>query len=162
MPLKMPRHTGGTPLETLLRPSGLQNMNAQQQLLQYNKLVQMRSELAQRNREDNAMREFQRMAGAGAFPTQPDEDRFNLEQARRLEMSDVLLQERPFSADPAGGFTVSGAERAGARTQARRAGMGRPAPPAAQPGVPPPPPPVGPRRRGGLGLAGIFRTPGAT
>ena len=63
MPLKMPRHTGGTPLETLLRPSGLQNMNATQQ---YNKLVTMRSELAQRNREDNAMREFQRMAGASA------------------------------------------------------------------------------------------------
>ena len=82
MPLKMPRHTGGTPLETLLRPSGLQNMNAQQQ---YNKLVQMRAELAQRNREDNAMREFQRMAGAGALPTENEEVPFNREQARRLE-----------------------------------------------------------------------------
>ena len=33
MPLKMPKHTGGGSLENLLRPSGLQAMNAAQQLL---------------------------------------------------------------------------------------------------------------------------------
>ena len=44
MPLKMPRHTGGASLENLLRPSGLQAMNAQQQ---YQKLVSMRAQAAQ-------------------------------------------------------------------------------------------------------------------
>ena len=38
-------------------------MNAAQQ---YQKLVSMRAQSAQMQREDNAMREFQRMSGAGA------------------------------------------------------------------------------------------------
>ena len=63
MPLKLPRHYSDGSLENLLRPSGLQNMNAQQQ---YQKLVSMRAQTAQMNREDNAMREYQRMQGGGA------------------------------------------------------------------------------------------------
>ena len=150
MPLKMPKHTGGSSLEHLLRPSGLQNMNAQQQ---YNKLVQMRAEIAQRSREDNAMREFQRMAAAGQV-----DQAFNMRQARDLEMSDAMLQNRPFTPDPQGGFITSGAERAGAMTQARRGLRQPPAPPAAPEAVPPPGG-AAPRRRGG-GLMGF--TLGAT
>jgi len=156
MPLKMPRHTGGTSLETLLRPSGLQNMNATQQ---YNKLVSMRAELAQRNREDNAMREFQRMAGAGAPGAVMAE--VTARQRRDLEMSDILLQERPFTPDPAGaGYMVSGAERAGAMTQARR-GAARGGGGGGGGGLPAGVPPVaGPRLRRAVGL--VTRAFGAT
>ena len=128
-------------------------MNAQQQ---YQKLVSMRAQTAQMNREDNAMREYQRMQGAGA--SQADINEMGARQRSNLEMSDVLLQDRPFAPDVGlGGFITSGAERAGAMTQARRGtrqaqirggGRGAAAP------VPPPPPP---RRRGLLGM-----TPGAT
>ena len=69
MPLKLPRHYSDGSLEKLLRPSGLQAMNAAQQ---YQKLISMRAQTAQMNREDNAMREFQRMAGAGADLTEMD------------------------------------------------------------------------------------------
>ena len=139
MPMKMPSHQGGGSLENLLRPSGLQAMNAAQQ---YQKLVSMRAQSAQMQREDNAMREFQRMAGAGAGIGELGEmtDR----QRRDLEMSDVLLQSRPFIPDLQGGYMTSGAERANARTQARRrqAGPGGPggraAPPT--PGSAPPTP----------------------
>ena len=98
MPLKLPRHYSDGSLEKLLRPSGLQAMNAQQQ---YQKLISMRAQTAQMNREDNAMREFQRMSGARAdIPTLGEmTDR----QRRDLEMSDVLLQGRPFTPDLAGG-----------------------------------------------------------
>ena len=132
----------------MIRPSGLEQMNAHQQ---YQKLISMRAQTAQMNREDNAMREFQRMSGAGAGIAEMGAvtDR----QRRELEMSDVLLQGRPFVPDLAGGFMTSGAERANARTQARR-GQRPPAPAA---------PPVGgapPVAPGGRRLFG--RTPGAT
>ena len=161
MPLKLPKHYSDGSLEQLLRPSGLQAMNAQQQ---YQKLVSMRAQTAQMNREDNAMREYQRMQGGGA--SQADINDMSARQRSDLEMSDVLLQGRPFKPDPGlGGFITSGAERAGAMTQARRGtrqaqiggrggggGGGR---------VAPPPPPVAPRRGRGLGLAGIFGPGGA-
>ena len=117
MPMKMPSYQGGGSLEHLLRPSGLQAMNSAQQ---YQKLVSMRAQTAQMQREDNAMREFQRMAGAGAGVAELGEmtDR----QRRDLEASDVLLQGRPFIPDLQGGYMTSGAERANARTQARRQG----------------------------------------
>ena len=102
-------------MENLMRPSGLQAMNAAQQ---YQKLISMRAQTSQMQREDNAMREFQRMAGAGAGVAELGEmtDR----QRRDLETSDVLLQGRPFIPDLQGGYMTSGAERANARTQARR------------------------------------------
>ena len=162
MPLKLPRHYSDGSLENLLRPSGLQAMNAQQQ---YQKLVSMRAQTAQMNREDNALREYQRMQGGGA--SQADINEMSARQRRELEMSDVQLQGRPFTPDiGVGGYITSGAERAGAMTQARRGtrqaqigGGGRAAPPAARPaGVPPP---VAPRRGRGLGLAGIFGPGGA-
>ena len=102
-------------------------------------------------REDNAMREFQRMAGAGAgiaeLGAMTDRQRSD------LEMSDVMLQGRPFTPDPAGGYMTSGAERANARTQARRT-QGTAPPPA--PPRPPEVPEPRPRPRRGLGLPGIF------
>ena len=151
MPLKLPRHYSDGSLEQLLRPSGLNAMNAAQQ---YQKLISMRAQTAQMNREDNAMREFQRVSGAGAGIAEMGAvtDR----QRRELEMSDVLLQGRPFVPDLAGGFMTSGAERANARTQARRGQ--RPPAPAAPPvggGAPP-----APRAPGGRRLFG--GTPGAT
>ena len=50
MPLKLPKHYSDGSLENLLRPSGLQAMNAQQQ---YQELVSMRAQTAQMNREDD-------------------------------------------------------------------------------------------------------------
>jgi len=138
MPMKMPSHQGGGSLENLMRPSGLQAMNAAQQ---YQKLISMRAQTAQMQREDNAMREFQRMAGAGMDPQSIEGQAFSARQRRDLEMSDVLLQGRPFIPDLQGGYMTSGAERANARTQARRrqAGPGgRAAPPT--PGSAPPTP----------------------
>ena len=148
MPLKLPRHYSDGSLEQLLRPSGLNAMNAAQQ---YQKLISMRAQTAQMNREDNAMREFQRVSAARAGIAEMGEvtDR----QRRDLEMSDVLLQGRPFVPDPAGGFMTSGAERANARTQARRGQR----PPAPVGGGAPPAPPRAPGGRRVLGL-----TPGAT
>ena len=163
MPLKLPRHYSDGSLENLLRPSGLQAMNAQQQ---YQKLVSMRAQTAQMNREDNAMREYQRMQGGGA--SQADINEMTARQRSDLEMSDVLLQGRPFKPDIGlGGYMTSGAERADAMTQARRGG--RQAQIRAAPAGGPPagvPAPAALRRRGGLGLGGIFgprgATPGAT
>ena len=116
MPLKLPRHYSDGSLEKLLRPSGLQAMNAAQQ---YQKLISMRAQTAQMNREDNAMREYQRAMGSGA--RLGDITEMSDRQRRDLEASDVLLQGRPFTPDIGlGGFITSGAERAGAMTQARR------------------------------------------
>ena len=131
MPLKLPRHYGDGNLENLLRPSGLNAMNASQQ---YQKLISMRAQTSQMNREDNAMREMQRAQGAGAGVAELGE--ITERQRRDLETSDVLLQGRPFTPDVGGGFITSGAERANARTQARRSQ--RPPPPPAPPRVRPP------------------------
>ena len=152
MPLKLPRHYSDGSLENLLRPSGLQAMNAQQQ---YQKLVSMRAQTAQMNREDNAMREYQRMQGGGA--SQADINAMSARQRSDLEMSDVLLQGRPFTPDVGlGGYMTSGAERAGAMTQARRGGRQAEIRGGGG-GAAPPRPPVAPRRRLPLGA-----TPGAT
>ena len=149
-------------------------MNAQQQ---YQKLVSMRAQTAQMHREDNALREYQRLQGGGFFNQTVDEqpvvggpaeenarrmaayqdrvNEFGSRQRRDLEMSDELLQGRPFVPDVGlGGFMTSGAERAGAMTQARRGARQ-----AQIQGAPPAAPRVVPAARRG----GIFgRTPGAT
>ena len=120
-------------------------MNAQQQ---YQKLVSMRAHAAQLNREDNAMRELQRMSGEGAGVAALGE--MTGRQRRDLEMSDVLLQSRPFTPDLQGGFVTSGAERAMARTKARRT-EGQRAPPAAPRVVPRAPRAAAAPRAGGFG-----------
>ena len=101
---------------------------------QNRKLISMRAQTSQMNREDNAMREMQRAQGAGAGVAELGE--ITERQRRDLEASDVLLQGRPFTPDVGGGFITSGAERANARTQARRSQ--RPPPPPAPPRVRPP------------------------
>ena len=58
MPMNLPRPKSDGGLEQMLRPSGLESMNSAQQ---YQKLISMRAQTAQMNREDQAMREFQRI-----------------------------------------------------------------------------------------------------
>ena len=109
-------------------PAALAQMTQAQQI---QKMMSMRAETMQQQREDQALREYARVTQGGTVPAEEVRDRL----ARQLELSDAQLSGRPFVQRAAAGtgYETSGAAAVGAMTRGGSgwAQAGAAAPPAA-------------------------------